>query len=117
MKASNWLTVAVAVVVSAAATAAESPAPVCSGQVACERMWLKAQETAETLSGMKLRMVTESRIETFPPSSQDRTGITVLKYPLGGGRYEIRAKFECHPSRDCSKIAPLGLDAFNSTLN
>lgn len=98
------------------ASAAPEPTPTCVGQLACERMWLQAQEAAETLSGSKLRIVTETRIETFPPQ-RARPGITVLKRPLGGGKYEIQAKFACLPSSDCETLAPLGTDAFNSTLN
>ena len=82
----------------------------------CARMWIAAQQTAENLSGMRLRMVTDTRIETFPPRDFGRTGVIVVKYPLQDGSFELQADFECYGSTDCSRLRPLGINAFNTRV-
>lgn len=89
-------------------------APKCSDKVACERMWIAAQQAVVSLTGMRLRMVTDQRIETYAPMDFGRTGAVVLMYPLGGNAYEIRADFECYG--DCTQLRPLGINAFNSRV-
>lgn len=90
--------------------------PVCLDTKACERMWLDAQRTLETLTGMRLRTVTDSRLETFAPTRPGNTGATVLKYPRTEGGYELRMDMECYRGVDCGDIRPLGINAFNKLV-
>lgn len=91
-------------------------APTCNSKVTCQRMWLAAQESAQALTGMRLRMVTDTRIETFAPTTFGRSGATIVMYPMSANVYEIRADFECYRNSDCSDIRPLGINAFNARV-
>lgn len=78
-------------------------------------MWIGAQETLQSLTGLRLRMATDTRLETFPPSSRRPTAGSVSKYPLGDGRYEIRMRMECYYS-DCTDLRASGENAFNNMM-
>jgi hypothetical protein len=79
-------------------------------------MWITAQQVVQNLTSMRLRMVTDTRLETFPPTSFGRSGATVVMYPMQDGTYELRADFECYRRVDCSDVRPLGINAFNSSV-
>lgn len=79
-------------------------------------MWLRAQETLQQITGMRLRLVTDSRIETFAPTSVGRMHGTALRYPVDANAFEIRLTLECYGSVDCSGLRNAGTNLFNRTV-
>ena len=102
-----------------ASFAAHAEPLTCADAKACERMWSDAQEAVGAVSNMRIRLLTDSRIETFAPSTYGRTGATVTKVPAGDG-YEIRLQIECYRSSNnsasCDKIRSLMDDLFTLML-
>lgn len=91
----------------------DTQAPRCADQKRCEAMWLQAQETISNITGMRLRIVTDSRVETFAPTRYGLMGGVIIKYPVADG-YEIRASFECYRGElDCENSRNAGLNLFN----
>lgn len=76
---------------SRAATRAE-----CACQDACDAMWSSASASLQRLTGMRLRVVTDTMLETYVP----RIGIsgTVSKQALGGGKYLLVPEFRSIPT-------------------
>jgi hypothetical protein len=94
------------------------PTPRCGAPIECERMWLASQESIQRLTGMRLRLVSENRAETFAPTSlRQMTGGTVLKFPVAPGEYEFRADIYCYGHMDCNSLRASGINAFNSAVN
>ncbi|OUM00548.1 hypothetical protein [Variovorax sp. JS1663] len=91
-------------------------APKCKDKIECQRMWISAQESAEQLTGMRLRMATDTRLETFAPTRFGRMGAVVLMYPMDDGTFELRADFECYRGSDCTYLRPLAINAFNARV-
>lgn len=94
-----------------AVQAVDTRAPTCTGK-ACEAMWLDAQAALEGITGMRLRLVTDNRIETFGPTKYHALAGMVTKYPVGDG-HELRARFECYRSKACERNLPNTLNTFN----
>lgn len=90
--------------------------PTCGTKLECDGMWIDAQRSIETATGMRTRLVTDGRIVTYAPTNYGRMGGEVVKYPLGGDRYEMRASFECYRSTDCSDLRILATNLFNNLL-
>lgn len=105
---------------AAPAPPAPKPAPVevntlpprCTAAKQCEAMWLQAQEVVQLATGMRLRIVTDSRLETFAPNGYGRMGAAVLKYPVGDG-YELRVQFECYRGTECTDQRNNATNLFN----
>ena len=91
-------------------------APRCGSPKACEALWIDAQTWVSNLSGMRLRLVTDNRIETFGATSYSRMGGVVTKYPIDDKTYEIRVSFECYRSTECADLKNAATNTFNSTL-
>jgi hypothetical protein len=90
--------------------------PVCTGKVQCDAMWILAQEAVQDASGMKIRLLTESRIETFSPSKIPLMTGTVTKYPISVDKYEMRLQLDCYRHSDCSRTRVSGTNLFNIRL-
>lgn len=81
-------------------------------------MWIASQEHIQRLTGMRLRMVTDNRAETFAPtSSRQMSGGSVTKYPISDGVYEFRADVYCYLRSGCPGLSASGINAFNSLVN
>ena len=87
--------------------------PVCEGKRQCEAMWIDAQAGISLATGMKIRLLTDSRIETFPPRTYGYTGAVVTKYPIGDDKYEMRISISCYGHTDCSDERATGTNLFN----
>jgi hypothetical protein len=87
--------------------------PRCVGPVACGQMWINAQRSLENLTGMRLRMVTDTRLETFAASTYSRMTGVVVKYPLGGDAFELRVTLDCYSRAGCSDLPEQGINTFN----
>lgn len=80
-------------------------------------MWLQAQQTIQNITGMRLRIVTDTRLETFAPTNFGRLGGAVLKYPVEGGAYELRVTLECYRSAsNCDNTRNAGINLFNRSV-
>lgn len=64
-------------------------------------MWVAAGDALQTSTGMKLRLVTESRIETFTETNYGRMFGTATKRPMADGSYQIDASFSCYSYPGC----------------
>ncbi len=118
---------ALAVVAVTAGCAAPEPAqppvvvntrtPTCTGKMDCEAKWLKAQSSIQFLTGMKLRIVTDSRLETFSPTSAGRLLGVVTKFPVSNDAYELRIELSCyHHTMDCRNLQAGGTNIFNRDI-
>jgi hypothetical protein len=95
----------------------DTKAPICDGKMDCEAKWLKAQERIQMLTGMKLRIVTESRLETFSPTTAGRLLGVVTKFPVSNSAYELRVELSCyHHTMDCRDLQARGTNLFNMTV-
>jgi hypothetical protein len=88
-------------------------APVCNTKLQCDQMWLVAQEVIQNTSRMRLRLVTDTRLETFAATAHGRLTGTVLKFPLSADSYEIRASLRCYGATPCPDMEANGVDLFN----
>lgn len=87
--------------------------PSCTEARKCEVMWSRAQEAISLVSNMRIRLATDSRIETFAPTSYGRTGAIVTKVPVGDAGYEMKIQIECYRSVDCTDLQKSGRRLFN----
>lgn len=87
--------------------------PLCTNDQQCAAMWTTAQDWVGTITGMRLRMATDTRLETFAPTSFGRMGGVVTKYPVGEGAWEIRLRLECYHADSCGDMRAHGLKMFN----
>lgn len=90
--------------------------PVCDGKNQCESMWAHAQDAVTTVTGMRIRLLTDSRIETYAPVKYGLTGGVVSKYPVSDGKYEIRLSIECYRHTECSDLRAIETNLFNSLV-
>jgi hypothetical protein len=79
-------------------------------------MWVDAQRAIETVTGMRVRMVTDGRITTFPPTGYSRLGGEVAKYPVNESTYEFRVYYECYRNTNCSDVRASATNLFNTLL-
>ncbi len=93
----------------------QAQAGVCTGAKACEVMWAKAQQAAGSVSNMRIRLLTDSRVETFAPFRGGQVGAVVTKVPEGDG-YRIELQSECYRGTDCSEIRRAAADLFEALL-
>jgi hypothetical protein len=90
--------------------------PTCISKVHCDAMWTQAQRAIETATGMQVRLVTDGRIATYPPRTYNQMGGEVMKYPLGGDAYEMRASFYCYGQTECGDVRAISTNLFNSMV-
>lgn len=91
----------------------DTKTPRCDDQLQCRKMWLEAQEVIQELTRMRLRLVTDDRLETFAATRPGSMTGTVVKYPLGGDSFEIRAQFQCYRGVYCWDLAANATNLFN----
>ena len=88
------------------------PDPVCTNDRQCAAMWVEAITQIPKLSGMKIRMQTDSYIETFDGTRQGRMLGRVVKTPAQDGGYTITSTLDCGPI-DCKVLDLRGQALFN----
>lgn len=104
------------VVANSLAQDAPASYPRCSSQTECEALWSAAQDAVGLVSNMRIRLATESRIETFAPTRPSTVGATVVKRPVGGGTYEVSIRLECYGHMPCADIQRSGEMLFYTHL-
>jgi len=66
---------------------------------------------------MRIRLLTDTRIETYAPTGAGRVGAVVTKVPSGESGYEILVQLECYGSIPCTDIQAKGSSLFNQLVN
>lgn len=89
-----------------------SSPPVCSSEAECSEMWNKAIEQIQMISGMKLRILTDSYAETFTPRQSSRPTGSVVKTLNSDGTTTIKGNFNCGYSH-CRDIEASAENLFN----
>jgi hypothetical protein len=79
-------------------------------------MWLAAQGAIGVATGMPNRIVTHTRIETYPATSPSRLTAVVTKVPTGDEGYKIIVDLSCYRSRQCDALARFGAEVFNTLV-
>lgn len=94
------------------------PTPVCYSKEQCEAMWLSASQNISLLTRMKVRLMTDTYIETFD-GTRRAGGLmgAVAKRPNPDGSYDIEATISCFPqSEACRSLTAKGLSLFNQLV-
>lgn len=87
--------------------------PRCVSKLHCEQMWAEAQDVLPQITGMRLRLVSDRRLETFAATGFGRLTGTATMYPVGEGSYEIRTQFHCYGSVGCGDLPARATNLFN----
>lgn len=90
------------------------PTPVCTFDRQCAEMWMAARQAAELVSGMRIRIFTDTFMETFVPRQSYMPAVAVTKYPIGQDSYEIRAEMQCRGR--CGDVGESGMALFNNLV-
>lgn len=91
--------------------------PSCENKRQCDAMWAEALDAVGLVTGMRNRIATDTRIETFAPASYGNMGGVVTKLPIGESGYQIRLSLECYRSTPCrGDLLPAGMDLFNNSV-
>lgn len=64
-------------------------APVCHCATQCAAMWARATSDVENASGMRLRLVSDTMLQTYVTDNASRQTGTVNKLPQSDGAYAI----------------------------
>lgn len=100
----------------AAAQTEATQTPTCSTLRGCEILWSDAQKALSVVSNMRIRLLTDTRIETFAPNGYGGVGGVVTKEPVGEAGYEIKLRLECYGGVGCEGINSSGIRLFNTRL-
>lgn len=90
--------------------------PRCSGPQECEIAWAEAQRSISLLSPMRIRLLTDTRIETYAPMRYGDVGVVATKLPIGNGVYEITVRLECYRSTPCDDLRRSGEMLFYTSI-
>lgn len=69
------------------------PTPECSSKDECDAMWLRAIESLQLATGMKIQTMSDMYLQTYTSRRVPEVSGSAQKVPLGDGRYAIRASF------------------------
>ncbi|HRA24354.1 MAG TPA: hypothetical protein PLK52_12380 [Usitatibacteraceae bacterium] len=67
----------------------------CEGKAACDKAWAAAESFVGANADMRIRSVTATAIETYPPIVLGEVGLSVAKVPAGGEAFEMRLTVNC----------------------
>lgn len=79
-------------------------------------MWLDAQQSLEEVTGMRLRLVTDTRLETFAATRPGMLTGIVQKWPTGDAGYELRITLQCYRGGECNDLIAASTNIFNLTV-
>lgn len=69
----------------------------------CELKWLKAMNALEMISRTRIQFMSDTRVQTFPPTPSAIVGGSIVKTPTATG-YEISLRLECYYRSSCESI-------------
>lgn len=87
----------------------------CTEQRECEIMWSDAQRAVDEISDMRIRLLTDTRIETYAPVTFGRVGAIVTKVPSSDSGYDIKIQVLCY-AIDCDELKASVTRLFNTKL-
>lgn len=91
--------------------------PVCQTDRECELAWAEARSYVRENTPFKIRVLTDSYIETFGPRRMDwDLAYEISKKPVDNG-YRIVASADCGPGIDCKPTPGTALVEFNRQVN
>lgn len=93
------------------------PTPVCSSPDECQAMWAKAATVLPTLTGMRLALMNDTYMETYPAIRGIPLHAKATKNPLGNGKYEISATITCRHQGVCGDLPERGMKLFNTAVD
>jgi hypothetical protein len=67
----------------------------CESKAACDKAWAAAESFVGANADMRIRSVTATAIETYPPIVLGEVGLSVAKVPAGGDAFEMRLTVNC----------------------
>ncbi|MCL4687181.1 MAG: hypothetical protein KJ007_01300 [Burkholderiales bacterium] len=67
----------------------------CEGKTDCDKAWAAAESFVGANADMRIRSVTATAIETYPPIVLGEVGLSVAKVPAGGDAFEMRLTVNC----------------------
>jgi hypothetical protein len=88
------------------ATSQQLEPPICASSPACISMWQYAQVWVNQNSNWKIRVVSDTVIETFGPDNSTDVAYAITKEPLGDNRYQIVMRARCGSVSGCSPRSP-----------
>lgn len=91
------------------------PPPVCFTDSECSIMWNKAIEQIQKITGMKLRILTESYGETYTPRRSYMPSGSIKKIKNEDGSTTIKADFFCQ-SVACGDLQLSAENLFNGMV-
>jgi len=71
----------------------------CKGAAACDKAWLAAENFVASNSSMRVRTVTATLIDTYPPIVIGEIGMKVEKRALAGGESEFELTVICRAGK------------------
>lgn len=93
------------------------PTPVCSSPDECQAMWAKAATVLPTITQMRLAMMNDTYMETYPGVRGIAMHAKAVKKPIGNGKYEIAASISCRTSSGCGDLEDMGMALFNTVVD
>lgn len=93
-------------------TPMNTAAPTCASSSECSAMWSRARDQIQALTRMRLRVATDSYMETYVGHGVPLVGY-VERIDLGSGKYEIRGRVACQRPGLCSDLPERATDLFN----
>lgn len=75
----------------------EDTVPTCHCQAQCEAMWAKSPDAIEAASHMRVRLATDSLVDTYAPTRIGYAHGRAIKMPDGQGGYQFVASFDTSP--------------------
>ncbi len=88
----------------------------CTENRQCELMWHAAQETLRQVSNMRVRLATDTRVETYGPVDGSSVAAMITKVPVGEKGYEFHIQVECFPSEYCADMKAKITKVFHAVL-
>ncbi len=111
-KFTGWAAVCSIPMLIHAGAAQAVEAPTCTGSDECEQLWSRARNNLNLVSNMRIRLLTDSRIETYAPNSYSSMGAVVDKQPIGSGAYRVTINLECFRGVECNSLRTQGAELF-----
>jgi hypothetical protein len=96
---------------------AATPIPVCQNERQCEAMWAAAVPAIGAATGMPIRFVSDTRIETHPATNATQLTGAATKVLSGQEGYKIVVDLSCHESlATCDDLVRSATEIFNTLV-
>jgi hypothetical protein len=104
-------------VLSCSGVEAATPIPVCQNERQCEAMWAAAVRAIGAATGMPIRLVSDTRIETHPATNATQLTGAATKVLSGQEGYKIVVDLSCYESTvKCDDLVRSATEIFNTLV-